>query len=76
MASYVIDQLTLGAPVETVVSFDKKSLSTAESSCGEAAKAAGRSPCVLHSSTPIIKLIHIIEVLLGSLSLCNIIFYS
>ena len=45
--------LTLGAPVETVVSFDKKSL-TAESSCGEAAKAADTSPHVLHSSTPII----------------------
>ena len=47
--------LTLGAPVETVVSFDKKSLSTAESSCGEAAKAADTSPRVLHGSTPTIK---------------------
>ena len=68
--------LTLGALVETVVSFDKKSLFTAESSCREAAKAADMSRRVLHSSTPITKLIHIIEVSLGSLPLCNITIYS
>ena len=46
--------LTLGAPVETVVSFHKKYLSTAENCCREATKAADTSTCVLHSSTPII----------------------
>ena len=68
--------LTLGAPVETVVSFERKSLSTAESSCAEDAKTADSSPHVLHSSPPITKLIHIIEVSLGCLPLCNFIIYS